>query len=43
MCEGVPIAIYLQALSILIGIVAFAIPVAITIAGLITPDRFQAE
>jgi len=33
MCEGIPVAVYLQAISVLIGIVAFVIPIGITIAG----------
>jgi len=41
MCEGVPVAVYLQVTSILIGVVAFAIPVGITIAGIYFSRQFS--
>ncbi len=41
MCEGVPVALYLQGLSLLIGIVAVLIPVAITVAGFYASRRFS--
>ena len=41
MCEGVPVAIYLQGLSLLIGIVAVVIPVAITLVGFYVSRRFS--
>ena len=41
MCEGVPVAIYLQALSLLIGIVAVAFPVAIALVGFYISRRFS--
>lgn len=41
MCEGVPVAVYLQALSLLIGIVAVAFPVAIALVGFYVSRRFS--
>ncbi|MCY3830209.1 MAG: hypothetical protein F4Y62_12580 [Rhodospirillaceae bacterium] len=41
MCEGVPVAVYLQALSLLIGIVAVAFPVAIALVGFYISRRFS--
>ena len=41
MCEGVPVAVYLQALSLLIGLVAVVIPVAIALAGVYISRRFS--
>lgn len=41
MHEGVSVAVYLQALSLLIGIVAFAFPVAITLLGIYFSRRFS--
>ena len=43
MHEGVPVAIYLQSLSLLIGLVAVAIPVAIALVGFYVSRRFAAR
>lgn len=40
-CEGVPVAVYLQGLSLLIGLVAVVIPVAIALAGVYVSRRFS--
>ena len=41
MCDGVPVAVYLQGLSLLIGIVAVAFPIAIAVAGFYFSRRFS--
>ena len=41
MCEGIPIAVYLQVVSILIGIVAFVVPIGIAIAGFYFTRQFS--
>lgn len=41
MCEGVPVAVYLQGLSLLIGLVAVVIPVAIALVGIYVSLRFS--
>ncbi len=43
MCEGVPVALYLQGLSLLIGIVAVVIPVVITMVGIYVSRRFSSR
>ena len=43
MCEGIPIAVYLQVVSILIGIVAFAVPIGIAIAGFYFTRQFSSR
>ncbi len=42
-CEGVPVALYLRGLSLLIGIVAVVIPVAISLAGFYVSRRFSSR
>ncbi len=41
MWEGVPVAIYLQSLSLLMGLIGFALPLAITILGVYFSRRFS--
>ena len=41
MCDGVPVNIYLQGLSLLIGLVSVLIPIAITIAGFVASRQFS--
>ena len=43
MREGIPVAIYLQVLSLLIGLVAVAIPVAIALVGVFVSRRFSSR
>ena len=43
MCEGVPVAVYLQALSLLIGIVAVAFPIGIALVGIYVSRRFSSR
>lgn len=43
MYEGIPVAVYLQVISILIGIVAFVFPAAITIAGFYFRRQFSSR
>lgn len=41
MCEGIPIAVYLQVISILLVILLFFIPLIITIAGIYFTRQFS--
>ena len=41
MCEGIPVAIYLQGLSLPIGLVAVVIPVEIALVGVCVSRRFS--
>ncbi len=41
MCEGVPVAVYLQGLSLLIGLIAVIIPVVIALVGVYVSRRLS--
>ena len=41
MCEGIPVAMYLQVISVMLGCIAIVIPIVVTIAGIYFSRQFS--